>query len=164
MSCRWNFRIDDDLTWVRVKDLYGDVIYAMTSTRAHSNEAIARTVYDAVRAGGWARNKLLDVARQAGVDPEARLRPDITLVANSDRVCGYSGGRIEVRIVGANPSTNVWPELECDFVLNRAAEDPEFVPEASSGPFSADLLVSDPLVSTEWNWKALKTKTERSNQ
>lgn len=152
--------IEQALDWGTVKDIADTPLYTVKSAQISNNAGVIRAISDAIGSGGWAQTKLGTLVRAAGCDV-AKLEPTIGLIGNIDNVGGYSGAVLSIDIRDQQPSTNKWPEhIEFTFGLQNAREDPQLVVEATSDPFAADVLLTDPLISTEWKWKALKASSD----
>lgn len=135
-------------------------LYSVRYKSAAQNASIVNLVYEAL-GSGWARDELISKCTEemgGEFSPYSLLVGDIkVLVKNSFGIARYKGGSYFIRC--PKGSNTCFPVLYAGFSVNHTGEDPDLDYEkAFTAPVSADLLLSDPLISTQWKWHALKTE------
>ena len=135
-------------------------LYSVRYESAAQNASVVNLVYEAL-GSGWARDGLISKCTEemgGEFSPYSLLVGDIkVLVKNSFGIARYKGGNYYIRCPRA--SNMCFPGLYAGFEVNHTGEAPELdYDKAFTAPVSADLLLSDPLISTQWKWHALKTE------
>ena len=166
-ACGWYSLpdIESSVRWSDIRDIGGRTQYAVSSAQVARPADVIRHTSSMIIAGGQAQERLMRLAHDAGYGFDD-IAPPISLVGNLSEV-GYIGAEVTLKINDGQPSTNKWPQnltiglVEGDEKVAITTVDPEIDSTRTTPPFAADILITDPLISTQWKWKALGIPDEQ---
>lgn len=140
-----------------------EMMYSVKGETVSNNRDVVDAVADALAVHGFARSKFDSTCNEsAGTFGPEILSPSLSLITNSSEIAVFNGGYFYVKCPASG--TRCIPdvhEFSVGFTPYDAGETPMVDYErAYTAPVSADLRLSDPLISTQWDWKSLKAQKE----